>query len=131
MTKIFLSLIFLIPSVSYAKAIPLTDANIIKAILGEAIGESLQGKEAIARAILNRKSLKQVNGLHNPIIKKAKAKDYKDAKEALRLARTRDITKNSIGWGNKSDLQVFNRQAWFKNCYISLKIGNHFFYKLR
>lgn len=108
---------------------PMTDRNILMAVLGEAIGESAEGQEAVARAILNRGNLRGVYGLKNPIIRKATADDWKRARMALQRARTRDITGGAIGWGNAKDLVIFKKSKWFKKCEITKRIGDHWFYR--
>ena len=121
----------LFSSCSYAAPVKLTDKTAILAIIGEAEAESQIGKIAIAEAIRNRGTLKGVYGVK---AKRVVNKLYTDnayllAKSAWFDSLKTDYTKGATGWGNASDIVIFKRQGWFKNCVITAKIGNHYFYK--
>lgn len=108
---------------------PMTEENILRAAIGEAAGEGIIGMEAVCRAILNRGHLKGVYGLNGNYVRYATKQDWKNARQALKRAKTRDITDHATGWGNEGDLMQFRRKGWFKRCVITKKIGNHYFYK--
>lgn len=111
-------------------AYALEGKDCIKAIIGEAEGESFLGKQAIANAIHNRNSLKGVYGVHSKRVIRGlySVKTFNDACRAWGL-RDKDITGHATGWGNSADLVHFKRTKWFKNCVVTAHIGHHFFYK--
>jgi hypothetical protein len=103
----------------------------VLAIVGEAEGESMQGKIAVAEVIRRRGSLKGVYGhKSNRVVNKHySASCYADSVKAWELSKTSNLTDEADGWGNESDIRKFKTQAWFKNCRVIKQIGNHYFWK--
>jgi hypothetical protein len=129
-----------IPGMLMAAGIPgiSTDPGIVKirvvnAILGEAEGESYDGKLAIACAIRNRGTLKGVYGENAPRVKQRKysSKALVDAIRAYEESQHEEscaFIRGATGWGNKNDIRMFRRTKWWKNCKIVKQIGGHWFY---
>jgi hypothetical protein len=103
--------------------------NCIRAIYGEAEAEPFSGKVAVAEAIRNRKSLKQVFGVSSKRTLRPIPSIWKECELAWEKSANSNLTNGAIGWGNAQDLKIFKRQKWFKNCFITKRIGNHYFYK--
>lgn len=143
-----------VSSVSIGYCAELSRSNVIKAILGESESESLQGKIAIGETIRNRNSIKGVCAVRNVVVINGeyfkrvslKSKYYKRTGKRLRpipkeeleqsikayeISKTSNIVPNAIGWGSREDLEIFKTQAWFKRCYITKQIGNHYFYAVK
>ncbi len=103
-----------------------------QAIIGEAEAEGFEGMVAIAHAIRNRGNLKGVYGLNSPrVIKRLyNTRSWYEAKAAWEASYNGyDMTNGATGWGNASDIEIFKRHSWWKNCVVTAKIGNHWFYK--
>ena len=113
-----------------SQPIPFTTNNIIVAMIGEAEGESFEGKVAVACAILNRGTLKGVYGLHakRAVRTPRLSKLYLTCLEALREAKKHDITKGSTNWEN---VNAFGQPYWASSMIKTVKIGNHQFYRKR
>jgi spore germination cell wall hydrolase CwlJ-like protein len=114
-----------------ASTVRLTDQQAILAIIGEAEGESLQGKIAVAEVIRNRGySLKGIYGIKAPrVVKKLYSqKTYNEAKLAWETSKTSNLTNGAMGWGNADDVKIFKTQKWFKSCRVTKQIGNHYFW---
>lgn len=126
-----LILIILLTVSGYVSAASIPDSKAIAAIIGEAEGESLQGKIAVAEVIRNRGSLKGVNGVTAPRVvqKLYSAQTLADATRAWELSKTSNLTGGAMGWGNAADIRKFKTQRWFKKCRVVKQIGNHYFWK--
>lgn len=110
----------------------ISKSDAVDIIIGEAEGESYQGKLAIAQALRHRGYTRGCYGLHAPRVKKHlySSKTFVQAVKAWEESRTLpDITGGATGWGNAKDIEVFKRTKWWKKAVITAKIGNHFFYK--
>jgi hypothetical protein len=73
-------------------AAPILEADAVKAIIGEAGGESYQCQVAIGEVIRQRGSLKGIYGLHNPCVAKASRKTIVRATAAWSASATSDLT---------------------------------------
>jgi spore germination cell wall hydrolase CwlJ-like protein len=126
-----LLLIILLTVSGYVSASSIPDSKAIAAIIGEAEGESLQGKIAVAEVIRNRGSLKGIYGVSAPrVLKKLySAQTLADATRAWELSKTSNLTGGAMGWGNAADIRKFKTQRWFKKCRVVKQIGNHYFWK--
>lgn len=105
---------------------------IILAIIGEAEGESYQGKLAVAYAIINRGTLQGVYGLRSPRVTghKYSQNAYNEALNAYKQALNHpleDITHGATGWGTWQDIQTLKHLTGF---YVTDHIGNHYFYSV-
>lgn len=115
----------------------LSQEQVIRAILGEAEGESYLGKVALSFAILNRGTMKGVYGykaisLRSGAYYRGKRrlsdKVVKDALKAFLWAKSHpeaDITNGAKHWEN---VKAFGEPYWAKGKQPSLVIGNHAFY---
>ena len=116
-----------------AQSSHISDSRAINAIIGEAEGESYEGKVGIAYAIINRGSLKGVFGEKSPrvIHRLYSQATYEEVKAAWEFAKANpedDNTNGATGWGNKTDTKIFSQKQWFKKCHYTARIGNQFFY---
>lgn len=129
--KYLITIIILLTVSGYVSASSIPDSKAIAAIIGEAEGESLQGKIAVAEVIRNRGSLKGIYGVSAPrVVKKLySAQTLADATRAWELSKTSNLTGGAMGWGNASDIRKFKTQKWFKKCRVVKQIGNHYFWK--
>lgn len=123
-----ISLILLILNLSfpiYAKDIPFTDENCIRACIGEASGEGYQGLLAVACAIRNRGTLKGVYGVNAKHVDKEPKWVWDRARKAWEESANKDITNGATHWESTN----FKVPYWAKNMEITLKLGKHIFYK--
>lgn len=109
----------------------ITDRQAVMAIIGEAEGETLEGKVAVAEVIRHRGSLKGVYGYKAPRVVKHQysTQTLADATRAWELSKTSNLTGGAMGWGNAADIRKFKTQRWFKKCRVVKQIGNHYFWK--
>lgn len=123
--------LLLLSSQAHAATVPRERA--INAIIGEAEGESYQGKLGIAAAIRNRGHLRGVYGERAPrVVGKLYGRDTRrDAIKAWEESETVDPTHGATGWGNDKDVREFEKHKWWRKCVITARIGNHVFYKER
>ena len=105
----------------------------ILACIGEAEAESMKGKVALLEALRARGTLKGVYGLNAPRVRnKAYSRAiYRDCAKAWEDSLTSSYVMGATGWGNDADLVIFKRQGWFKRCEVTVKVGNHNFYKCK
>ncbi len=132
--SIFLAAILLIgschPSTAHADSIPADKA--IKALIGEGENQGVDGMNALAHTLRNRGTLKGVYGINSPRVNNHlySAKTYQLAKRSWEeSAYSFDITKGATGWGNASDIKIFEATRWFGRCQITVHIKDHWFYK--
>ena len=88
---------------SLAQGIP--DNKLLLAIAGEAEGLSLYEQEAIARATMNRGTLKGVYGYDRVVGHVLSLKTLETAKKALKQAYSRDITNHATHWLSQWDIK--------------------------
>jgi hypothetical protein len=105
------------------------EALALRAIAGEAEGESYEGMVALAEAIRNRGTLKGVYGLNAPRVKSGKVskETYAKIKKAWKESETSNKVGGADHWGNDSDLKKFEKEKWYSNMQKTIKIGNHTF----
>lgn len=126
--------------VVFAKNAPIKDVDAVRAILGEAENESMIGKIAIGEVIRTRGGFKGIYGYN--AVKYVNGRYYRgkraisptiavQALKAWKLSANTNYALNAQGWGNASDLKVFARQSWWRNCAIVAKIGDHYFWKVK
>lgn len=103
----------------------------IKAVIGEAEGETLEGKTAIACAIHNRGSLHGVYGLHAPrvIHHKYNHKTYSDAVEAVEMSDDQEYCQSLIGNATYWEGTRFPLPYWAKEMTVTSVIGNQKFFE--
>lgn len=126
--------------VVFAKNAPIKDIDAVRAILGEAENEQYAGMIAIGEVIRTRGSFKGIYGYN--AVKYVNGRYYRgkraisptlaiQALKAWRASISTNYALNAQGWGNASDLKAFARQSWWRNCAIVVKIGNHYFWKVK
>lgn len=103
----------------------------ILAIIGEGEGENYAGKLALAYTIINRGTFKGVYGLRSKRVLQHKYSEacYQQAKRAWEYAIAHpSLDWTATGWGNETDIVLFNKTKWFSKCHITDHIGRHYFY---
>ena len=105
--------------------------DMVKAIIGEAEGESQVGKEAVACAIRNRGNLLGVYGLHSSRVKKHKySRDtYINATIAVMMADDRDYCENLIHGAQYWESKFYPNPYWAKSMTLTATIDNQKFYR--
>lgn len=109
----------------------------VRAIIGEARGESYAGKLAVAEALRNRLELERyrkdpfdgVYGFTARIREKVDPQVYRDAEKAWKASKRSNTVGEAIVWGNAADVKKFKRQRWFKNMRLVKKVGRHYFFE--
>lgn len=97
----------------------------IRAIVGEAEGESYVGKVAIAEAIRNRGTLKGVYGVNSLRLAKSPKWVWKDAEKAWRESAHTNLVNGADHW-ESTDFKV---PSWAKKMTKTATIGKHVFYR--
>lgn len=118
------------------KAHAYTPEDMVKAVIGEAEGESQEGKEAIACAINNRGTLKGVYGLHAPRVVKHLygMGTYENAVVAVGMAQDQEYCESLIHgaqyWGSlRYDKKWIKRMKANIHYIHTATIGNQSFYR--
>lgn len=125
----FLLAIFLLCSTNCFAESAFTEANIIKALAGEAGGQSMDELVAHAHAIRNRGSLEGVYGFKAKVTPTA----LKRAKKAYAMSRlTPDSVNGADHWLSDYDLSHSRPSliAWRHKAVYKVKIGSTTFYKM-
>lgn len=132
----------------------ITTEKAILAIMGEGEDEPYMGKIALAKTIINRGHLGGVYGGKSVVVKDGKyykkvskkSKYFKRTGNPLRLipmtayldskaaweyaVKTKGENDwSATGWGSESDVKIFIKEGWWKNCIVTAKVGNHIFYR--
>ena len=105
--------------------------KIVLAVIGEAEGCPAIDQEAIARATINRGTLKGVYGYKRALGVEIAPKSRQRAEKALKQARLRDITDGADHWLSTWDLKHCREPliAWRHKMKVTLKTDNFTFYK--
>ena len=103
----------------------ISDKQAVKAIVGEAAGESYFGKVAVAAAIRNRGNLRGVYGVHSSMIYQQPASVWREALKAWRESETNDPTHGASYWESTD----FKKPYWADKMHVTAHIGKHVFYK--
>ena len=130
-----LSLLFL--KIASAESVPLTQDNMVRAVLGESEGEGFQGMLAVAYAINNRGYMKGVYGLKAISVRSGAfwrgsrqiaSPTVSEAQKAVRWAYwhpEKDLTHGATHWEGT----VFKKPYWAKHMTKTLTVGHQAFYK--
>lgn len=113
---------------------PMTRSNVIDACIGESEGETYLGKVMLIYTIFNRGSFKGVYGVYSRrvIAHKYAQVTYNQCAKAYDFAKANPNPDwKARGWGNESDIAIFKKYKWWKNCQIIAHVGRHFFYMER
>lgn len=108
-----------------------TQAGEIKAVIGEAEGESIEGKTAVACAINNRSSLKGVYGLHAPRVRHHlySEKVYLDSAYAVEKSHDPVYCLALINGAQYWEGTAFPEPIWAKSMVMTAEIGHQRFYR--
>lgn len=106
-----------------SEAVTIDSELAVRAIMGEARGETYRGKLAVAEAIRNRGKLSGVYGLH------AKFKEPKSVWDDARKAWTESKKSNIVNGAQFWESVDFKKPYWSRNMKQTAKIGKHVFYK--
>ena len=103
----------------------ISDSDAVRAIVGEAAGESYKGKLAVAGALRNRGTLSGVYGLNAKHVSSQPEMVWADARRAWSESLTNDISLGATHW-ESSD---FKTPYWARRMKVTARIGKHTFYK--
>lgn len=101
-----------------------TEYQAIRAIVGEAENQGLEGMTAVAEAIRNRGSLRGVYGAKRDLSNTPKWV-FEQAREAWRLSKSSDLVHGADHWESTD----FKTPYWAKGAILAAHIGKHKFYK--
>lgn len=117
---------------AYAKPVEFNDDNCIKALIGEAGGQSYEELYAHACALRNRGTLKGVYGLYSKQVSKASAETWQKASRAWHESEHGyDPTLGATHWLSEYDLKHCKpeRLAWAKSMDRTAKVGQTNFFR--
>lgn len=120
MCLILLCLLF--PSCAHAD---IKDSDAIRAIIGEASGEGLEGMRAVSSAIRNRGTLKGVYGLHAKHVNREPKWVWAMAKRAWADSKNYDYANQATHWEGTA----FKEPYWAKSMVMVKQVGNQKFYR--
>ena len=123
LAKTVLLLCLLVGTIT-AQAAPITEAQAVRAIIGEAAGEPYAGKLALAGALRNRATLKGVYGFSAKVLPPHTDKTVRDAQRAWACSLTNDTSLGATHWESKD----FKVPYWAKSMTVTTNIGKHVFY---
>lgn len=131
--KLLITTLILTPTLAQAKTPPLTDKNAILAIIGEAEGEPLEGKRALACTLRNRGTLSGVYGINAPRVKKHQYSQatYTQVSKVWQSSSNTAYCSEYLGADHWGSLKVDG--AWIKKMKKAgykhvATVGNHAFY---
>ena len=110
-----------------AQEVPIPVKSAIRAIIGEAADQGYEGMLAVACGLRNRGTLKGVYGVNAKHIDNEPKWVWDLALKAWKESATKDIVAAADHW--ESD--KFSIPTWAKDMVVTVKIGNHVFYKRR
>lgn len=110
----------------------------LRALVGEAENQGLEGMQAMASAIRNRKKLpeyaknplKGVYGLKRKFKKAPPKWVWAQAEKAWKDSETKDYADGAQFWGTDKDVTKWKRQPWFKRATFVKRVKDHNFYKV-
>ena len=108
-----------------AHATPISDADAVRAIIGEAEGESFKGKVAVAEAIRNRGTLRGVYGFKAKRVDQAPDWVWREARRAWKKSKQSNLVKGATHF-ESTDFPI---PGWSKKMRMTAHIGKHKFYK--
>lgn len=108
-----------------------TEKDAIKAVIGEAEGESQEGKKAVACAIHYRGTLKGVYGLTAKRVLNHKYSEltYRNAKQAVEASNDEEYCEGLVKGAQYWEGISFPTPSWAKNMTLTTIIGNQRFYR--
>lgn len=120
-----LAMVFIVASCGVVHASVIKDEDAIKAIVGEASGEGLEGMRCVASVIRNRGSLKGIYGLHARHVKTEPAWVFKMAKTAWEDSERYDFS----GGATHFEGVAFKKPYWVKSMVLVKRVANTNYYK--
>ena len=112
--------------VAFASQGQISEAQAIRAIVGEASGEGYVGMVAVAEAIRNRGHLRGVYGIKSPHVDKEPKWVFDRARKAWRESEKSNLVKKADHWENT---KAFGEPYWAKGMTKTATIGSHTFYR--
>jgi len=109
----------------------------VRAIVGEAENQGIDGMRALASAIRNRAKLPYykkrgvlhgVYGLHRKFKKQPPDWVWKQAQKAWDESASKDFVQGAQFWGTDADVAKFKTEDWFKKTKFVTKIKDHSFF---
>ena len=122
---ILAALILAIPAQAFAQV---DDEQAVRAIIGEASNQGLEGMQAVAEGIRNRGTLKGVYGAKAKHVDKEPAWVWKQARNAWEASKTSNLVGGADHWENT---KAFGEPYWAKSMVKTAQVGSHSFYKER
>lgn len=108
-----------------AVAAQLSERDAVRAIVGEAAGESYQGKLAVASVLRRRGSLQGFYGYHGKHVDRQPAWVFEQARKAWRESAVKDYANGATHFESTD----FKRPAWSLRMREVLRIGKHVFFR--
>lgn len=121
------TIVFFVASCGVVHAEVIKDEDAVRAIIGEASGEGLEGMRCVASAIRNRGTLKGVYGLKAKHVNKQPKWVWKLARQAWRDSASKDFAYGASFWEGTS----FKKPYWAKDMILVKTVKNQNFYKER
>lgn len=102
-----------------------SDAQAIRAIVGEAANQGPRGMLAVAGAIRNRADLHGVYGGGSPILGQQPRWVWRAARDAWLRSKVTDTSNGGLCWESTD----FPRPKWSKSMHVTAHVGKHIFYR--
>ena len=97
----------------------------VRAVVGEAGGQSYAEKLGVAAALRNRGNLHGVYGLKSAMVDRQPAWVWRDARKAWEESATNDVTHGASFWESTD----FKTPYWASSMHRTCRIGKTVFYK--
>lgn len=103
-----------------------TEAQAVRAIIGEASNQGYEGMLAVACAIRNRGTLRGVYGLKAKHVDQQPDWVWARARKAWKESAERDITGGADHWEN---IRAFGTPKWAEKMIRTVQVKDHVFYR--
>ena len=114
-------------SISKALKASADEDAIIRAIIGEAANQGVEGMTAVGEVIRNRgNSLKGIFGADSPMVAKQPQWVFDLAKQAWKASEKSNLTGGATHWEN---VEAFGVPYWAEGMQQTSKIKNHTFFR--
>lgn len=122
---LLVGIVLLISSCQVAHASEIPENLAVRAIIGEASGEGLEGMRCVASAIRNRGNLKGVYGLNAKHVDSQPKWVWKLARQAWKESATQDFSCGASFWEGTA----FKKPYWAKDMVVVKTVKNQRFYR--